>query len=109
MWRYLRWVLAVLVVVILILVALPFMVSTDVYKTQIIAQAKQATGRDLKIDGKLSISFFPEFGVDDPPPNAHHFDGSKGEEVIVQLMGMGPSATTRMHPEQGLFASSKTK
>jgi quercetin dioxygenase-like cupin family protein len=43
------------------------------------------------------------------PPGAHHYDGSKGEEVIVQLMGMGPSATTRMHPEQGLFASSKTK
>ena len=42
------------------------------------------------------------------PSNAHHFDGSKGEEVILQLMGTGPSATTRLRPEQGLFASSKT-
>jgi len=43
------------------------------------------------------------------PSGAHHFDGSKGEEVILQLMGMGPSGTTRMRPEQGLFASSRTK
>ena len=42
------------------------------------------------------------------PSGVHHYDGAKGEEVIVQLMGMGPSSTTRMHPEQGLFASSKT-
>ena len=43
------------------------------------------------------------------PAGAHHFDGAKGEEVIVQLMGMGPSTTTRMRPNEGLFAPSVTK
>src|SRR6185436_2587673 len=75
MWRYLRWALLALVVVIAIVVALPFMLATDVYKEQIIAQARQATGRELKIDGALSISFFPAFGVE---LNGVHFANAAG-------------------------------
>lgn len=75
MWRYLRWVLVVLVLAIATVVALPFLLPTDVYKNQIIAQAKKATGRELKIDGKLSISFFPSFGVE---LNGVHFANAKG-------------------------------
>lgn len=40
------------------------------------------------------------------PAGAHHYDGSKNEEVILQLMGMGPSTTTRMKPNEGLFGPS---
>lgn len=89
MWRYLRWALLALVVVIAIVVALPFMLPTGVYKHQIIAQAKQATGRDLKIDGSMSISFFPSFGVE---LNGVHFANAQGahdadmatiEQVVV--------------------------
>ncbi len=40
------------------------------------------------------------------PGGTHHFDGSKNEEVIVQLMGIGPSSTTRMKPNEGLFGPS---
>jgi hypothetical protein len=40
------------------------------------------------------------------PAKAHHYDGSKNEEVILQLMGMGPSSTTRMKPNEGLFGPS---
>lgn len=75
MWRYLRWVLVALAVVVAVIVALPFMLPTGVYKDQIIAQAKQATGRDLKIDGNLSISFFPEFGVE---LSGVHFANAEG-------------------------------
>jgi quercetin dioxygenase-like cupin family protein len=35
------------------------------------------------------------------PAKAHHYDGAKDEEVVVQIIGMGPSATTLVHPEQG--------
>jgi quercetin dioxygenase-like cupin family protein len=41
------------------------------------------------------------------PANTRHFDGSKDEEVILQLMGMGPSSTTRVDPKLGLFAPSR--
>ena len=35
------------------------------------------------------------------PANAHHYDGAKDEEVILQLIGYGPSGTTWLHPEEG--------
>ena len=35
------------------------------------------------------------------PAKAHHFDGAKDEEVIVQIIGIGPSATTLVDPKQG--------
>lgn len=43
------------------------------------------------------------------PPGVHHYDGAKDEDVILQLIGMGPSATTRLHSDQGLFARSDGK
>lgn len=62
--RILRWVLLVLVLLVLGLVALPFMLPASVYKEQIIEQARLATGRELKIDGDLHVSFFPTLGVE---------------------------------------------
>ena len=35
------------------------------------------------------------------PAKAHHYDGAKDEEVIVQIMGIGPGATELVHPELG--------
>ena len=35
------------------------------------------------------------------PAKAHHYDGAKDDEVIVQIIGIGPSNTTLVHPEQG--------
>ena len=35
------------------------------------------------------------------PATAHHYDGAKDGEVIVQIIGVGPSGTTLVHPEQG--------
>jgi hypothetical protein len=41
------------------------------------------------------------------PAKTRHFDGAKGEEVIIQLMGMGPSKTTKVDPSKGLFTPSR--
>lgn len=35
------------------------------------------------------------------PAKAHHFDGAKDEEVIVQIIGIGPSGTNLVDPKQG--------
>ena len=35
------------------------------------------------------------------PAGGHHYDGSRDEEVIIQLTGYGPSGTTLIHPEDG--------
>jgi uncharacterized protein involved in outer membrane biogenesis len=62
-WRVWRWVLLVPVVLIVALILLPFLIPVSVYKDQIVAQVKAATGRELKIDGDLRLSFWPAFGV----------------------------------------------
>ena len=41
------------------------------------------------------------------PAKAHHFDGAKDEEVIVQIIGIGPSTTTLVDPKQGNTGRSK--
>lgn len=41
------------------------------------------------------------------PAGAHHFDGAKDEEVILQLIGYGPSETTRLRPQDGLYGPSR--
>ena len=40
------------------------------------------------------------------PAGTHHYDGAKNEEVILQLVGIGPTSTTRIKPNEGLFGSS---
>lgn len=32
------------------------------------------------------------------PPNGHHYDMAKDEEVIVEIIGMGPVKTTQLEP-----------
>ena len=54
------------------------------YKDDIIQLVKQQTGRDLKIDGKISLSFFPWIGLDLPAlqlSNAPGFDNRPFAEV----------------------------
>jgi quercetin dioxygenase-like cupin family protein len=43
------------------------------------------------------------------PATVHHYDGAKDEEVIVQIVGYGPSGTTLVHPEQGQTGPSLKK
>ena len=43
------------------------------------------------------------------PAKAHHYDGAKDEEVVVQIIGMGPSNTTLIDPRQGHTGSSIKK
>jgi quercetin dioxygenase-like cupin family protein len=43
------------------------------------------------------------------PAGGHHFDGAKDEEVIVQIVGYGPTGMTLLRPEEGFFGSSTRK
>ena len=40
------------------------------------------------------------------PAGAHHFDGAKEEDAVVQIIGIGPSETTRVRPELGGYGPS---
>jgi len=85
---------AIAVVVVLLIVAaiaVPFFIPTDTYKQQLIARAKDATGRDLRIDGKVSFSLFPTLGLEannvsfSNPPGASTKDMATLGKLQVQL------------------------
>ncbi len=64
------------------------------------------------IKGTWWIALGPEADVFDPskttpmkagsfikhPAGAHHYDGAKDKEVVVQIIGMGPVKTTQITP-----------
>jgi AsmA protein len=90
MWRVFRWVLLLLVLFVGALVTLPFLVPTSVYKDQIIAQTRLATGRELKIDGDLKLSFWPAFGVQVGKVSfANAAGGSAPQMVTMDAMVVG--------------------
>lgn len=43
------------------------------------------------------------------PAGEVHYDGAKDQEVIVQIVGYGPSSTVRLRPEDGAFGPSLPK
>ncbi len=71
-----------LLIVAAVVVTLTF--DPNKYKDDIIQLVKQQTGRDLKIDGKISLSFFPWIGAELPAlqlSNATGFDKKPFAEV----------------------------
>jgi quercetin dioxygenase-like cupin family protein len=43
------------------------------------------------------------------PGGASHFDGAREEEVIVQIIGIGPTETVRLRPQQGNYVNTMKK
>lgn len=58
---------AVLVGLVLVLIAVvivvPMLIPMETYKNKVIGVVKEQTGRDLRIDGDIGLSFFPNIGV----------------------------------------------
>ena len=54
----------VVVVLILIVLIAPMFIPIDWVKEQIVAQVKENTGRDLKLDGDVSVSLLPTTSVE---------------------------------------------
>ncbi|MGH6894876.1 MAG: AsmA family protein [Dongiaceae bacterium] len=58
------WILGGLIgLLIVVALVAPFFIDLNDYKAEIAAQAKKATGRDLAIDGDISLSILPSPGV----------------------------------------------
>ena len=54
---------AVLLLVVAASIILPMIISPNDFKGEIVKRVQQQTGRDLKIDGDLSLSVFPWLGI----------------------------------------------
>lgn len=85
-----RLLIAIAVVVVLVIaaaIAVPFLIPTDTYTSKLIAAVKSSTGRDLRIDGKVSFTLFPTLGLEantvsfSNPPGA----GSKDMATLGKL------------------------
>ena len=88
---------AILIVVALVIVAavvVPFFIPVDAFKAKLIAEVKQTTGRDLRIDGPVSFHLLPniELSADQvsfsnaPGGVAKNMAQLKSLEVRLQLL-----------------------
>jgi len=72
-------------------IAAPFLVPVDTLKTQLIARVKDATGRDLRIDGPVSFSLLPSLALEantvsfSNAPGASSKDMAKLAKLQVKL------------------------
>src|SRR5216683_628457 len=61
--KWLIGIVAIIVVVIAALLIVPFLIPTEAYKGQIVERVKSATGRDLALNGPISLSVLPSFAL----------------------------------------------
>jgi uncharacterized protein involved in outer membrane biogenesis len=61
--RVLKIIGAVVALIVVVAIAIPFFISADYVKAQLQAQVKKATGRTLEIKGEASISVFPSIAI----------------------------------------------
>ncbi len=75
-----------------VLVALPFLINVNSYKPLIVQQVKTATGRDLVIDGPISLSLLPTPTVSVTGVKFFNAAGSKNANMVeVKSVTVKPS------------------
>ncbi len=90
--KYTFYFISLLVVLFIALViAVSVLVDPNDYKSELTEKVQQVTGRSLKIEGDLSLSFFPRFGIEAGKTelgNAPGFDGkvfAKIDQVVINV------------------------
>lgn len=73
---------ALVVLVVAALVILPSLVPADKIRAEVVAQVKAATGRDLTIDGKVSVSAFPSLSVQVSSVALSNPPGFQGKDLV---------------------------
>lgn len=72
---------AVVVLLLVAAVVVPFLIPFDAYKPQIVAQVKQATGRDLRIDGTVKLSVIPRLELEVGKVGFSNAPGGQAKEM----------------------------
>ncbi len=71
-----------IVLLIAVLLIAPFFISLEDYKPEIAEKVKEATGRDLKIDGEISLSLFPTVAVEVNGVSLANYPQGQTQEMI---------------------------
>lgn len=74
----------------------------------IVIQGTWYTGTGDTFDPDSTVGLKPGTYMKHPAKGVH-FDGAKDEEVILQIVGYGPSGTIWLHPEEGRTGPSLKK
>ncbi|MEH6632224.1 MAG: AsmA family protein [Halopseudomonas aestusnigri] len=78
-----------IVLIIAVLLIAPLFISLEDYKPEIAEKAKEATGRDLKIDGEISLSLFPTVAIEvNGVSLANYAQGQAKEMVMLDQMAL---------------------
>ncbi len=64
MGKLLKILAALVILLVVIAVALPFIIDPNDYRDEIVSAVEENTGRTLKIDGDMSLTVFPWVGID---------------------------------------------
>jgi AsmA protein len=81
----------IILLIVAVVVAVPFFVPIDSMKAELVSKVKQATGRDLRINGKVSFSVLPSLALEAEnvsfanPPGAASPDMAKLGKLEVDL------------------------
>src|SRR5262249_50574391 len=74
--------LAVVIVLLVgAVVAAPFLIPVDTVKAKLVEQVKSATGRDLRIDGPLKLSFLPAVGIEASQVSFSNAPGGQAKDM----------------------------
>jgi len=89
-----KLIFVIIILVVIGLISLPFFVNPNDYKQQISEQVENATGRQLTLDGDITLSVFPWIALELGPLSLSNAKGFKAEhfakvdavEVRIKLM-----------------------
>jgi AsmA protein len=73
---------AVLGVLVLILIALPFLIPMESYRGPIADAASNATGRTVRIDGDLRLTIYPDLGVSVGSVSMANAEGAREPQMV---------------------------
>jgi AsmA protein len=76
-------VVAIVVLIVAALIVVPFLVPVETYQAQLIERVKAATGRDLKIGGKVSFSLFPVLGLEANQVSFSNAPGASTPDMVT--------------------------
>ena len=70
-----------IVLLIAVVIAVPMLIPMATYKSQIASAVKTQTGRDLRLDGDIGLSFFPNIAVSIADVGLANADWGKAPEM----------------------------
>jgi AsmA protein len=78
---------AILGVLLVILVALPFLIPMESYRGPITDAASNATGRNVQINGDLRLTIYPELGVSVGDVSVSNTEGAREPQSVWWIWG----------------------